>query len=221
MEFGEKIKKRREQLGFTQSEVADHVHVTRQTISKWELGKSYPDLELLITLSDFYDVSLDGLLKGDQKMIKFFNNDSSETNKQQLTSVLLSLGVWTFFLILSATSWMNQNFEEMPMMKKVCLIVGTMINGGLFLFSLIQIIQILLHKEKRHIREKKKNSLNYDLNNKKNLYSAVGIALMLSSLWFLQYDSINLVLLFLIFFGGLFANCYAIWLTNKTNIKKG
>lgn len=44
---------------------------------------------------------------------------------------------------------------------------------------------------------------------------------MLSSLWFLQYDSINLVLLVIIFFGGLFANGYAIWLTNKTNIKKG
>ncbi|MHC5228100.1 helix-turn-helix domain-containing protein [Enterococcus sp. LJL99] len=214
------MKKRREQLGFTQTEVANQLHVTRQTISKWELGKSYPDLDLLISLSEFYDVSLDELLKGDQKLIKFFKNDSSETNGQQLTSAIFSLGVWLFFLVLLATSWLTQRVEAMTIMKKICFLGGTILNGSLFIISLIQVIQILLHKEKGHIREKKKSTLNYALNNKKNIYTAVGIVLMMSSLWCLQYNSINIVLLVPVYLLGLLANGYAIWLAIKTNTKK-
>ena len=40
MEFGNYIKKQRNNLGFTQSEIAEKLHVTRQTISNWEQGKS-------------------------------------------------------------------------------------------------------------------------------------------------------------------------------------
>ena len=43
MEFSEVIKKARLQKGLTQQELADKIFVTRQTISKWELGKSVPD----------------------------------------------------------------------------------------------------------------------------------------------------------------------------------
>lgn len=44
MDIGKKLKQKRQELGLTQQEVADKVFVTRQTISKWELGKSRPDL---------------------------------------------------------------------------------------------------------------------------------------------------------------------------------
>lgn len=43
MTAGDELRKRRIALGKTQQEVADEVFVTRQTISKWELGKSEPD----------------------------------------------------------------------------------------------------------------------------------------------------------------------------------
>ena len=44
MDISNKIKSRRKELGLTQQQVAERVFVTRQTISKWELGKSQPDL---------------------------------------------------------------------------------------------------------------------------------------------------------------------------------
>ena len=43
MTAGDELRKRRIALGKTQQEVADEVFVTRQTVSKWELGKSEPD----------------------------------------------------------------------------------------------------------------------------------------------------------------------------------
>ncbi|MGC6770438.1 helix-turn-helix domain-containing protein [Enterococcus sp. LJL51] len=69
MELGEKLKVKRQEFNFTQQDLADKLHVSRQTISNWEVSRSYPDIESLIQLSEIFSVSLDVLLKGDQKMI--------------------------------------------------------------------------------------------------------------------------------------------------------
>ena len=46
----------------TQEQTAAHIGVTRQTLSSWENGKTYPDIVSLIKLSDLYRLSLDDLL---------------------------------------------------------------------------------------------------------------------------------------------------------------
>lgn len=60
--IGEKIKEQREQRSWSQQTLATKLAVTRQTISKWELGKSYPDLESLVTFTQIFEVSADYLL---------------------------------------------------------------------------------------------------------------------------------------------------------------
>ena len=71
MEFGERLKKERLKMGFTQDQVANHFFVSRQTISSWENEKSYPDINSLIKLSDYYQISLDTLLKKDSGMKEY------------------------------------------------------------------------------------------------------------------------------------------------------
>jgi transcriptional regulator with XRE-family HTH domain len=63
MAIGEKIKKLRKQHGLSQEALAEKVTVTRQTISKWELGQSTPDLDFIAQLSDIFHVSSDYLIK--------------------------------------------------------------------------------------------------------------------------------------------------------------
>ena len=63
MTLGEKIQKLRKQRGLSQEELAEKVTVTRQTISKWELGQSLPDLDFIAQLSDIFNVSSDYLIK--------------------------------------------------------------------------------------------------------------------------------------------------------------
>lgn len=63
MEIGKLLKIRREQKKLTQQEVATKFHVTRQTVSRWENEKSYPNIDTLIELSFFFDFSLDEILK--------------------------------------------------------------------------------------------------------------------------------------------------------------
>ena len=76
MELGKRIAEIRKKHKLTQEGLAEICSVTRQTISNWENGKSYPDLETLVLISDTFDVSLDAMLKGDRKMV-------SEITKEQ------------------------------------------------------------------------------------------------------------------------------------------
>lgn len=69
MTIGEQLSAARKIRGLTQQQVADQLHVTRQAISNWEVGRSYPDVASLIILSDLFVLSLDQLLKEDGKMI--------------------------------------------------------------------------------------------------------------------------------------------------------
>lgn len=70
MEIGKNILKIRKDNNLTQDDLAEKYYVTRQTISNWETGKSYPDLETLVKISDDFNISLDILLKEDNKMVK-------------------------------------------------------------------------------------------------------------------------------------------------------
>ena len=63
MTLEEKIQKLRKQRGLSQEALAEKVTVTRQTISKWELGQSAPDLDFIAQLSDIFNVSSDYLIK--------------------------------------------------------------------------------------------------------------------------------------------------------------
>ncbi|MCC8357907.1 MAG: helix-turn-helix domain-containing protein, partial [Oscillospiraceae bacterium] len=63
MTLGEKLHKLRKQHGLSQEALAEKMTVTRQTISKWELGQSMPDLDFVAQLSDIFSVSTDYLIK--------------------------------------------------------------------------------------------------------------------------------------------------------------
>lgn len=63
MTLGEKIQKLRKQNGLSQEALAEKVTVTRQTISKWELNQSMPDLDFVAQLSDLFHVSSDYLIR--------------------------------------------------------------------------------------------------------------------------------------------------------------
>ena len=63
MKFEEKLVTLRKKHGMSQEELADQLGVSRQAISRWELGSTLPDAPNLLKLSDLFDVSIDGLLR--------------------------------------------------------------------------------------------------------------------------------------------------------------
>ena len=62
MEFNNKLYELRKQKGLSQEELAGRLNVSRQTVSKWEVGESSPDMEKLVAISELFDISLDELV---------------------------------------------------------------------------------------------------------------------------------------------------------------
>ena len=93
MEIGKKLKNARIEAGLTQEKAAEKIDVSRQTISNWENEKSYPDIISGIALSDLYSVSLDELLKGDQKMAEHLEESTNvvKSNKKLTGAILLNI----------------------------------------------------------------------------------------------------------------------------------
>lgn len=71
MTIGEQIQKIRISRGLTQETLAEMLEVSRQSVSKWELGQAIPDVEKIVRMSDLFDVSTDTiLLKGTEEAIE-------------------------------------------------------------------------------------------------------------------------------------------------------
>lgn len=63
MTLGEKIQKLRKSCGLSQLQLAEQLDVSRQSVSKWELNESVPDINKIVRLSELFSVSVDELLK--------------------------------------------------------------------------------------------------------------------------------------------------------------
>ena len=87
MDFGNKIMKLRKQQGMSQEELAEKLGVARQTISKWELGETSPDLKQSKELSKIFKVSLDELVDNDIKDILV----EKTSNTEKLAGIILKL----------------------------------------------------------------------------------------------------------------------------------
>lgn len=75
---GSFLKELRKEKGLTQEELAGKVGVARRTVSRWETGSNMPDLDILIELSDLYEVDLSEILNGERKSERM-NNEVKET----------------------------------------------------------------------------------------------------------------------------------------------
>ena len=93
MEIGKKLKDARMKSGYTQESVAEKVNVSRQTISNWENEKSYPDIISVIELSNLYSISLDELLKGDEKMMEHLEESTNvvKSTRKLIGAILLNI----------------------------------------------------------------------------------------------------------------------------------
>lgn len=97
MDLGNRIKTEREKSNMSQDELAQKMDISRQAISKWETGISYPDIEKILKLSEIFNLSLDELVKGDKNLQENLIKEG-KANMSALTIlgyVLIALGVIT------------------------------------------------------------------------------------------------------------------------------
>ena len=128
MNIGEKIRNARLNAGLTQEQAAEALCVSRQTISNWENGKTYPDIVSVVKMSDLYNISLDCLLKEGQKVSDYVDYLDESTNtvksKKRLSAVIVSavyLSLWAvailvFWLFMDAADAMGYSFAVLWIM---------------------------------------------------------------------------------------------------------
>ena len=125
----ENIKATRKARGLSQEEVARRLHITRQTLSKWENGLSVPDAQLLIRLAEILEVSVSQLLEDNSEsdpetgatvaeQLERLNLLLSERNRRSrriwrvVAGILIGAAVLTILLILlSATAFLSFTTE--------------------------------------------------------------------------------------------------------------
>ncbi len=82
MNISDKIKIRREELGWTQDKLADKLHVSRSAVSNWEVGRNYPDIKLIVSISKEMGMPLDELLQEGDDVVNKISADTIVRKKQ-------------------------------------------------------------------------------------------------------------------------------------------
>lgn len=111
---------------FTQNTLAKRIHVSRQTISNWETGHTYPDIQSLLLLCDLYQISLDDLIHDDMLTIKA-RSSLKHTRRQILAGIICIL---TAYGSLIAMKWFP--FLLCVMLLSVATTLGCVVLISLF-----------------------------------------------------------------------------------------
>lgn len=101
-EFNKLISKKRKEMGYTQEALGEKLFVTRQTISRWEQGHTYPTLDTLVKLSEILDFSLDTALRGDEEMVEKVSNEQKKNSRRKwMLRISIILCIVLGFLLLN------------------------------------------------------------------------------------------------------------------------
>ena len=132
MEVGGRIRELRAERGMSQDDLAARVYVSRQTISSWENGKTYPDVQSLLLLSEIFGATVDSLIKGDVETMNETIDRDIETMKR-LSYVMIG-----FLLLMIATMiWVClQTFAwDWPLEQTVPTFVLALVLWGVAMFA--------------------------------------------------------------------------------------
>ena len=131
MKFADKLIKLRKDKRISQEELAEMLSVSRQAVSRWEMGSTLPDMNNIIKLSDIFDVSIDSLVRDDldleNKKYKFLDRFSTKGDIALIASpILIFLGLY-----------MCDTYENL-LLNKICNLLGiicTILGGISFILA--------------------------------------------------------------------------------------
>ena len=148
MNIGEKIYNLRKKKNMSQEDLASVLNVSRQTISKWETGESNPDIDKIVPLCNFFEISTDEFLKG--RDIVYERKLDKEQKKNKALTFSLCLIIFGIMIILSMM------LEELGVNEGI---IGSIIMFGLVLIGVL-LIYYFMSKESEKKESKKGKMIN-------------------------------------------------------------
>ena len=122
MNIADRIQQLRKSKGISQEELADKVGVSRQAVSKWESEQSTPDIEKVILLSDYFDVTTDFLLKGIEPVSEKYTRKSDARIFSLVASVINFIG-----LVVAIMIWIEEYTSSSVAVGLILTAVGIMV----------------------------------------------------------------------------------------------
>ena len=102
MKIGSIIKEKRTKLGLTQDDLAKKLQVSRSTISNWEINRNYPDIKLIVNISNILEIPLKELLQEESDIVNRLSEDTIIRKKISKRNKILYL--LSFILLISLLS---------------------------------------------------------------------------------------------------------------------
>ena len=138
MNIGEKIYNLRKKKNLSQEDLASILNVSRQTISKWETGDSNPDIDKIVPLCNFFEISTDEFLKGEDLVYERKLHNEKKKNKALTFSLcLIIFGVMMILTILLEEVNVNEGF------------IGAIIMFGITLIGVLLIYYFLSNQSEK------------------------------------------------------------------------
>ena len=107
MQVGKQIQHYRKEKNLSQDDLAEIIFVSRQSISNWERGATYPDIQNLLLLSKVFEVSLDKLVKGDLETMKQIIHDQEFMRYQKDGAVFTILLIGSPIIMISLILYLD------------------------------------------------------------------------------------------------------------------
>lgn len=128
------IKKLRNEKGFTQDKLAEELHVTRQAVSSWETGRTQPDAQMLISLSEIFSVPIEMLIYGEKR-----NTTVEEGDKTYMSTATLIIAILGSILVAGGIGLIfTAVWQKFPIQLKAVFAFLPMLLGQGFAFYVLR-----------------------------------------------------------------------------------
>lgn len=133
MEFHERLLEVRKKAGMTQSDLAEKLDVSRQAVSRWEMGTAKPEFENLIAISKIFGVSIDYLLKGveehaaeavNEESVPEEDTSSTNTAEKLWLAAIITFVVLAVVFTLSSGDWNSGIFTALIVTVLLAALIG-------------------------------------------------------------------------------------------------
>ena len=127
IKIGEFLKELRKEKGITQEQLAEQFNVSRRSVSRWETGNNMPDLSMLITLAEYYEVDVKEIIDGKRKSENMNEEMKDTLEKVASYNEMLNLkymrkGIITmcivFIILVIISTW--KELSPAPLASMIC-----------------------------------------------------------------------------------------------------
>lgn len=152
MNFGEQIKRLRTKKNITQQQMADKIGVSRQAISNWENDRNLPDIEMLIIISQTFNITLDELILGGREknnMTEKLIKDASENRRTRMS--VWGIGIGAAILVLGIFCWIIAAFVPVSAERYFGTAFSVLMLCGIFAFIIVgmqNVVYLAANKER-------------------------------------------------------------------------